>query len=186
MKKFYLFLLGVLILLYCVGCNKSTPLEPLINNAPLEQVLPNRDLIVFAKYKNSVFHFKYTEYVFEITEIFLGECDTTEISVFSEKENLFSKDERAKLLNKWDSEYKADTEYLLVLDKDTETYSGDALVWSIRMHVETMNIESDKYSSGFFLSTGLSTEATREDLKQYLIDILKDKSTNSTNEQPIE
>lgn len=181
MKKICLFLLTVLLVLCFFSCNESTPLEPLINHAPWEQVLPNRDLIVFAKYKNSVFHFKYTEYVFEITEIFLGESDTTEISVFSEKENLFSKDKMAKLLNKCEVEYKVDTEYFLVLDKETETYSGDALVWSMHMYVETMNLGSAKYDGVFLQLTGLSNEATRDDLKRYLIDILQDNNQNSIN-----
>ena len=176
MKKICLVLTIVLILLCFVGCsNTADTLKPLVNHAPLEQYLPNQDLIVFAKYKKSISHFKYTEYIFEITETFLGECDTTEISVFSEKENWFSKDKMAKLLNEWGVEYKVDAEYFLVLDKDTENYSSDALVWSMNMYVETMNFKSAKLSAGFYTSTGLSAQSTREDFRQYLTDVLTEK-----------
>ena len=82
----------------------------------------------------------------------------------------------AKVLEEWKCEYKKNTEYLLALRYDSDNYSKDTLVWGFNIYVETMNLESAKSNGGFLTSTGLSVESSREDLKHYLIDIMRDNN----------
>ncbi len=178
MKRILYFVVALILLsvFFLTSCSND-------NNSTLYQVYPSyngylysTDYIVFAKFEKTVWHIETVKYVFDVTELVYGDITTSKLSVYSPKDNIFSEDEYSKQLPL--KKYEKGSEYLLFLFKGHSRLEDDQIAFLDRTFVELGNEKSCLgYQMLFYKESGLSIDATREEVKQYLIDFKNPKST---------
>ena len=105
-----------------------------------------------------------------------GDITTSKLSVYSPKASIFAEDQYSKQLPLFS--YEKDVEYLLFLIKGHYLLKDDQIAFLDHTFVELGNEKSCLgYANLFYQKSGLSIDATREEVIQYLIDFKTPKAT---------
>ena len=178
MKRILCFAVALILLsvFFLTSCSDDIISESYVIYPTFEWCLRATDGIVFAKFEKTVWHIETVEYVFDVTELVYGDITTSKLSVYSPKENIFSEDEYSKQLPL--KKYEKGSEYLLFLNNGHYRLKDDQLAFMDHTFVELGTEKSCLgYASLFYKESGLPIDATREEVKQYLIDFKNSKST---------
>ena len=132
------------------------------------EVLEQCDLAVFGTYKGKNENLNYSEYVFEVTEVFKGDVNHGEITVRSDKSFAFSDDEMEKHTESAGVAFEQDEEYFLTLKNEESEVIRFVSDQIIDVNDLGGALSGAEYLREFLERNGVTVDTSRKELKALL------------------